>query len=219
MKRRGKMRKRLLGYYDYTVILTYCGMLTAFVGIFRVLASDYWGAVLCLMLAGVCDMFDGAIAATKKRTDSEKRFGIQIDSLSDLISFGVLPGIFVYIISDQNIIVGVIVSLFVLCALIRLAYFNVLEEDRQKETSERRKSYLGVPVTTIAILLPAVYLLYDYKLCKSIICFPILLVFIGIGYLLPVEIKKPGIIGKIGIMIVGILEVVGLLLFMGWGAT
>lgn len=213
------MRKRLLGYYDYTVILTYCGMLTAFAGIFRVLASDYWGAVLCLMLAGVCDMFDGAIAATKKRTDSEKRFGIQIDSLSDLISFGVLPGIFVYIISDQNIIVGVIVSFFVLCALIRLAYFNVLEEDRQKETSERRKSYLGVPVTTIAILLPAVYLLYDYKLCKSIICFPILLVFIGIGYLLPVEIKKPGIIGKIGIMIVGILEVVGLLLFVGWGAT
>lgn len=212
------MRKRLLGYYDYTVILTYCGMLTAFVGIFRVLASDYWGAVLCLMLAGVCDMFDGAIAATKKRTDSEKRFGIQIDSLSDLISFGVLPGVFVYIISDQNTIVGVIVSLFVLCALIRLAYFNVLEEDRQKETSERRKSYLGVPVTTIAILLPAVYLLYDYQLCKSIICFPILLIFIGIGYLLPVEIKKPGIIGKIGIMIVGILEVVGLLLFVGWGA-
>ena len=194
-------------------------MLTAFVGIFRVLASDYWGAVLCLMLAGVCDMFDGAIAATKKRTDSEKRFGIQIDSLSDLISFGVLPGVFVYIISDKNTMVGVIVSLFVLCALIRLAYFNVLEEDRQKETSEKRKSYLGVPVTTIAILLPAVYLLYDYKLCKSIICFPILLIFIGIGYLLPIEIKKPGIIGKIGIMILGILEVVGLLLFVGWGAT
>ncbi len=213
------MRKRLLGYYDYTVILTYCGMLTAFVGIFRVLASDYWGAVLCLMLAGVCDMFDGAVAATKKRSDSEKRFGIQIDSLSDLISFGVLPGVFVYIISDQNAIVGVIVSLFVLCALIRLAYFNVLEEDRQKETSEKRKSYLGVPVTTIAILLPAVYLLYDYKLCKSIICFPILLIFIGIGYLLPVEIKKPGIIGKIGIMILGFIEVLGLLLFVGWGAT
>ena len=213
------MRKKLLGYYDYTVILTYCGMLTAFVGIFRVLASDYWGAVLCLMLAGVCDMFDGAIAATKKRTDSEKRFGIQIDSLSDLISFGVLPGVFVYIISDKNTMVGVIVSLFVLCALIRLAYFNVLEEDRQKETSEKRKSYLGVPVTTIAILLPAVYLLYDYKLCKSIICFPILLIFIGIGYLLPIEIKKPGIIGKIGIMILGILEVLGLLLFVGWGAT
>ena len=158
------MKKKLLGYYDYTVILTYCGMLSAFVGILRLLSQDYWNAVVCLMVAGVCDMFDGAVAATKTRTESEKRFGIQIDSLSDLISFGVFPGIFVYIISGKQTPVGVIAALFVLCALIRLAYFNVLEEERQRMTSEKRESYLGVPVTTIAILLPAVYLLYDHSL-------------------------------------------------------
>lgn len=83
--------------------------------------------------------------------------------------------------------------LFVLCALIRLAYFNVLEEERQRQTTESRKSYLGVPVTVIAVFLPAVYLLYDYRLCKGWFCFPLLLAVMGIGYLLPVEIKKPGV--------------------------
>ena len=47
------MKKKLLGYYDYTVILTYCGMLSAFVGILRLLSQDYWNAVVCLMVAGV----------------------------------------------------------------------------------------------------------------------------------------------------------------------
>lgn len=213
------MKKKLVGYYDYTVILTYCGMLFAFCGILQVIVQDYWAAVFCLLLAGVCDMFDGAVAATRVRTESEKRFGIQIDSLSDLISFGVLPGLFVYIISDKNILVGWIAALFVLCALIRLAYFNVLEEERQRETEEKRKSYLGVPVTTIAILLPAVYLLYDYKLCKNAVCFPLLLIFMGAGYLLPIEIKKPGAIGKVGILILGVFEALGMIFFMWWGAS
>lgn len=160
-------------------------------------------------------MFDGAVAATKTRTESEKRFGIQIDSLSDLISFGVFPGIFVYIISGKQTPVGVIAALFVLCALIRLAYFNVLEEERQRMTSEKRESYLGVPVTTIAILLPAVYLLYDHRLLKNLICFPVLLLLTGTGYLLPVEIKKPGVLGKAGILILGIAEAIVMLFFMG----
>ncbi len=210
------MKKKLLGYYDYTVVLTYCGMLSAFCGILQAIGQNYWNAVFCLMLAGVCDMFDGTVAATKMRTESEKRFGIQIDSLSDLISFGVLPGIFVYMISGKNPLAGMTASVFVLCALIRLAYFNVLEEERQKETAEKRKSYLGVPVTTIAVLLPAVYLLYDYKLCKTVVCFPVLLIFMGIGYLSPIEIKKPGAVGKIAIIVLGIFEAVWMMLFMGW---
>lgn len=213
------MKKKLLGYYDYTVILTYGGMLFAFCGILQVLGQEYRNAVLCLLLAGICDMFDGTVAATKDRTDSEKRFGIQIDSLSDLVSFGILPGLFVYLISEKNVFVGLIASLFVLCALIRLAYFNVLEEERQKQTPEKRKSYLGVPVTTIAVLLPAVYLLYDYRLCRSRLCFPILLILMGIGYLSPVEIKKPGTFGKIGLLLVGFFEVLGMLLFAVWGAS
>ncbi|MDD6058748.1 MAG: CDP-alcohol phosphatidyltransferase family protein [Clostridiales bacterium] len=212
------MKKKVLGYYDYTVILTYCGMLFAFCGILRVIGQEYWKAIFCLMIAGMCDMFDGAVAATKTRTVREKRFGIQIDSLSDLISFGVLPGIFVYMISDQNVWIGFISALFALCALIRLSYFNVLEEERQSQTSEKRKIYLGIPVTTVAIFLPMIYMGYDYKLFKNIICFPILLILMGIGFLSPIEIKKPGVMGKICIIILGIAEALGMMFFMGWDA-
>ena len=209
------MKKRLLGYYNYTVILTYSGMLSAFLGILKVMCGNYDGAVLCLMIAAVCDMFDGMVAATKARDDREKRFGIQIDSLSDLISFGVLPGVFVYRIAEERAWIGVIAAAFVLCALIRLAYFNVLEEERQKQTPEKRKSYLGVPVTVIAVMLPLVFLLYKEHICRNRICFPILLIVMGFAYLMPIEIKKPGIIGKIGLILLGILEGIGLLLFMG----
>lgn len=211
------MKRKILGYYDYTVILTYCGMFFAFQGILWAIGQNYWEAVLCLILAGVCDMFDGTVAATKTRTDSEKRFGIQIDSLSDLISFGVLPGVIVYMVSEKNPWVGMIASVFVLCALIRLAFFNVMEEERQQQTEEKRKSYLGVPVTTIAILLPMVYLAYNYRFCKNRALFPVLLVFTGIGYLSPVEIKKPGLPGKIVLLVLGMLEVAGMLLYFRWG--
>ncbi len=200
------MNRKPLGYYDYTVILTYCGMVSAFAGILRAVAQDYRGAVLFLILAGVCDMFDGAVASTKERDDREKRFGIQIDSLSDLISFGVLPGIFVCIISGGTIPVEIVAGLYVLCALIRLAYFNVLEEDRQKETTEKRKSYLGLPVTTIAVMLPLVYALHAYGVCRSMLWFPMLLLVMGTGFLLPVRIRKPDMAGRLCVVVLALLR-------------
>ena len=213
------MKKKLLGFYDYTVILTYCGMISAFVGITRAISGLYCDAVLCLIIAGVCDMFDGAVAATKERTTQGKTFGIQIDSLSDLISFGVLPGIFTYMISGQNGLVQVVAVVYTLCALIRLAYFNVLEEERQRQTAEKRDSYLGVPVTTIAITLPAAYILYDQSAGRNSFIFVLLLLVTAIGFLAPIQIKKPKLIGKICMIVVGALEVIGLLFVFLWGAA
>lgn len=83
----------MIGFYNYTVILTYLGTVSGFTGITYVLSGDIRAALICLMISGFCDMFDGKIASTRKRTPQEKRFGIQIDSLSDLICFGLLPGI------------------------------------------------------------------------------------------------------------------------------
>ena len=54
----------MLGYYNYTVILTYLGMLAGFTGITSAVDGDVHTALLCLMLSGICDMCDGAIAST-----------------------------------------------------------------------------------------------------------------------------------------------------------
>lgn len=109
-----------------------------------------------LLFSGLCDTFDGKVARSKKnRTEQMKKFGIQIDSLSDLIAFGVLPaciGIallrcglrttlpsgFTRYIFEKNpmlvqIILTIIAVLYVLAAMIRLAYFNVLEEEGEKQ--------------------------------------------------------------------------------------
>lgn len=210
------MERKTIGYYDYTVILTYCGMLTAVTGIFLSLHEYYWSAILCLMIAGVCDIFDGAVASTKDRNRSEKDFGIQIDSLSDLISFGVLPAVFVYMITGQSPAAGVICAGYVLCALIRLAYFNVLEEERQRVSTERRKIYLGLPVTAAAALLPIAYLIFHYGLIMRSAVFPVMLFLLGTGFLTPFEIRKPAIIGKIAIGAVAFLEMTAMFLGMGW---
>lgn len=210
------MKKGLLGYYNYTVVLTYMGMLSAFVGVLMVINRDFPTAIVCLMVAGVCDMFDGMVAATKERDLREKRFGIQIDSLSDLISFGVFPAVFVCVFLDCTLFSSVIVAFYLLAALIRLAYFNVLEEERQQQTTERRKVYLGLPVTTIALMLPAVHIAFDCGVFKNKLVYLILLVFVMVGFVSPFEIKKPNALGKIGMVILGILEVIGVLFLMGW---
>ena len=62
-----------LGIYDYTVVLTYISLGISVFGITRALEGDFRIAILCLALSGLCDMFDGKIARTKKnRTDDEK---------------------------------------------------------------------------------------------------------------------------------------------------
>lgn len=208
-------KKKIIGFYDYTVVLTYLGMFIAFVGIINVLNAEYISSLICLMAAGVCDMFDGAVASTKERTAYEKHFGIQIDSLCDLISFGVLPALFVYEISGRMRSVGALASVYLLCGLIRLAYFNVQEYERQQRTNEKREYYLGVPITTSAIILPFVYLLYDRFSAIGTAIFTVAIILLGMGFISGIEIKKPKIIGKIAMIIVGLAEMLGVLFLFG----
>lgn len=202
------MEKKILGYYDYTVLLTYMGMISGVSGIALVMHEKYSSAIFCLMIAGICDMFDGAVAATKKgRSDREKKFGIQIDSLSDLICFGVLPGLFLYQFSGRNYLSMIVTIEYILCALIRLAYFNVCEEERQKNEGGTRKYYQGLPVTSVALLLPAIYLFTNLKYI-----YISLIAVMGILFLSPLKIKKPKTIGKVILGVLGIVELFILIL-------
>lgn len=203
----------MIGYYNYTVVLTYLGMLISFKGIIDAMSGDLKGAVICLMLSGICDMFDGKIANTRTRTSSEKRFGIQIDSLSDFLSFGVLPAVIGYCLNPASKGYFYIACIYVLCALIRLAYFNVNEEERQRFTTAVRSTYQGLPVTTAAIIIPVTYIIssmmnqsfvYSFGLACMAICF-----------LLPIKVKKPYRKGNMIIGIAGSIELVLLMVGVG----
>ena len=157
-------------------------------------------------------MFDGTVASTKKdRTNDEKMFGIQIDSLSDLLCFGMLPACIVYSMNKGSHWFLVIPCFFVLCGLIRLAYFNVDETNRQNQTSEGRQYYQGLPITSSALLLPAVFEVCVYfKLSMFYVGMGALFV-IGIAYILPFRLKKIHTCGKIVMIVLGIVEFVLLL--------
>lgn len=80
----------MIGFYDYTVVVTYISLVSSILGMFCAIDGKLTLAVSCLAFSGLCDMFDGKIARTKKnRTDDEKSFGIQIDSLCDIVCFGI----------------------------------------------------------------------------------------------------------------------------------
>ena len=151
---------KFIGVYDYTVIVTYLSLISGFVGMSFAFKGNLLATVICILISGVCDMFDGVIARTKKnRTQDEKGFGIQIDSLCDIICFGVCPSIFLYF-SGLNSLLGISITVFyLLCGVIRLAFFNVLETNRQQHEGGCAKSYRGLPVTSAAIIYPLTYLI------------------------------------------------------------
>lgn len=155
------MNKRIkfIGIYDYTVILTYLSLFCAVLGMVLATRQQFTGAIVCLFAAGVCDAFDGIVARTKKnRTEDEKAFGIQLDSLCDVISFGFFPVCLCYHMGVDTAVGIIIMFLFCMCAVARLAFFNVLEAKRQQVEKGAAKSYRGLPVTTVSLLLPFVYL-------------------------------------------------------------
>ncbi len=150
---------RFIGYYNYTVVLTYMSLASAVLGIIMAFRGYPELAVAFLLLSGFCDLFDGVVARTKKdRTQDQKNFGIQIDSLSDVIAFGVLPAMIFYRLGVGGWLGILILVCYVLCGLIRLAFFNVLETRRQMNPDESAcaKEFRGMPITFSAIITPVV---------------------------------------------------------------
>ena len=225
----------MIGYYDYTVILTYISLVSAGLGIFISLHGDghpYIG-VFFLLICGLCDAFDGKVARTKKnRTEEECKFGIQIDSLSDLVAFGVLPAcigeaVLIQSIKYPNKVVRgtgnpqdivapilffMILMLYVLVAMIRLAYFNVQEEKRQKEEGGVRKYYEGLPVTSSSLIFPAIMLFQFMTPGDMTLLYFIGLAVTGVLFVSKIKIKKPTLKGILICIAIGAVEFVILLL-------
>lgn len=205
----------MIGIYDYTVLATYLALLLGLGGIHAAFQARPLPAMLALMLAGLLDAFDGRIARTKKnRTEQEKRFGIQIDSLNDLVCFGVLPAAIGWSTGCGRFWFLATMAFFVLCALIRLAYFNVSEEERQDRTNEHRRFYLGVPVTASAFVMPFFYLLALYLDLSCAAAYAFGAFVLGVLYITPLHVRKIGLRGVALAAVFGAAEFLALLHLM-----
>ena len=196
----------MIGFYNYTVWLTYIGMLSSVVGIGFACGGNITAAVICLMFSGFCDMFDGIVARTKKdRTDEERRYGIQLDSLSDVVCFGVLPVAIGYNIGATAWWQVAVMAAFALAGLIRLAYYNVTEETRQQQTTEKRKHYLGVPITSSALTVPLLFCFRGLLDGAFPIAYTLLLLVNGMLFVVPLQVKKPSKTGLAVMLVIGIV--------------
>lgn len=215
----------MIGIYNYTVILTYISLAAAVTGIGFAFTGNPYAATLCLMISGLADAFDGKVARTKKnRTDAEKNYGIQLDSLADVIAFGVLPVAIGFGVGMTNWYFWPIGAIFVIAALTRLAHFNVMEEEYAKVKKERNLSFIGLPTTSVALFLPLVIIvkvLFEIYLPAMEQYFPFIfaafLLIVAIMFVVKINfVNKPNNRRLIAYIIMGVIEIsaIGVLLWL-----
>jgi CDP-diacylglycerol--serine O-phosphatidyltransferase len=143
------------GVFLVPATITSLGLLSGFYSMVSSLGGHFELAASMILLALVCDGLDGRVARMS-RTSS--RFGVEYDSLSDVVAFGAAPAIMIYSWALKPIgRFGIaITGFYVLCSALRLARFNV-----QTGSIDKRR-FVGLPVPGAAMLLAAIALSYSY---------------------------------------------------------
>jgi len=155
----GRRRRRIpplrKGVYIVPNLFTTAGLFAGFYSVIATLNSSYDLAAAMILLAQLCDMLDGRIA---RLTHSTSSFGIQYDSLADLIAFGVAPGILVYewALRPWGRWGWLAATLYVTCGALRLARFNV------QVASAEKRYFIGLPIPAAADVVAATVLLYYF---------------------------------------------------------
>lgn len=199
----------MIGKWNGSVVLTYLGLACAVTGIFlAVTGGKVTYAFVCLMLAGIFDLFDGPVARKFKRNEEEKKFGIEIDSIVDVVSFIALP-IAIFTAMGMNFWPFVILYiLYAVAGAARLAYFNAVTADSEGPV----KYYTGLPVTFAALIFPLFYLL---SLPLENLIFTIIYAFVILAvtvlYVLKVKVPKPH---GIAYAVLGVIAIVLLAVFL-----
>ncbi len=146
-------------------------------------------------------MLDGFVARKCKRTDEEKAFGVELDSLVDVFSFIAFPIVFLSSIGLNEWYNLAIFVIFAICGVARLGYFNVVTADSSKAV----KHYEGLPVTLTALVFPIFYL---FKLCVDASLLSLIMTvvtfLVALLFVLRIKIKKPG---KISYLIFGLIAI------------
>lgn len=198
----------MIGYYNKSVIVTYFALVMSVCAMAAAMNGSIRLAMIILMICGMCDMIDGPIARRCKRNDDEKSFGIQIDSLCDLVCFGACPASICMSIAGINAFTVIAAAFYTLAGVIRLGYFNVQEIKRVQVETGRRKYYDGLPITSGALILPLVAVIDIFLNGFNAFIYPAALLAIGIMFIAPVHIPKLRLGGMICCAMIGIVVLI-----------
>ena len=194
------MKKIFLGVYHPSVLLTYLGLSISLYGVF--FSKSLAFSLILLILAGLCDTFDGMVANAFQRNDLEKAFGVQIDSLSDIISFGVFPvQIYLQYFAKLGVVSFLLSVLYLLSVVTRLAYFNVSD-------GEKKDYFTGLAVTYASFFIPLYGLLSVYFSIEKILPGEILYALLAFFFVFNFKMKKPSLKSRIGLLFLAVLFVI-----------
>lgn len=148
------------GIYILPNTLTLCGMFSGFFAILSAINGNFLYAAYAILIANIFDGLDGWIA---RLTNTSTRFGIELDSLSDLVAFGVAPSVMMYKwgLAPFGRLGWAAAFLFVACGALRLARFNI-----QTGTTES-KAFKGMPIPAAASILSSI-VIYYYEFWKGL---------------------------------------------------
>ncbi|HEY8514272.1 MAG TPA: CDP-diacylglycerol--serine O-phosphatidyltransferase [Candidatus Binatia bacterium] len=151
-ERRASLQK---GVYILPNLFTTGGLLLGVYAIIAASRGDFLTAAVTICVAHLCDGLDGRIA---RLTNTTSQFGVEYDSLADLVAFGVAPGILAYhwALEPWGAWGWLAVGLFIACGALRLARFNV------QSTYAEKKSFVGLPIPAAADMIAATVLLYYF---------------------------------------------------------
>jgi len=168
------MRK---GIYILPSAITLCGMFAGFFAIISAVNGRFFLASWAIIIAGVFDGLDGAVA---RLTNTSTSFGVELDSLSDAISFGVAPAVMVYTwaLAPFGRVGWAVAFLFTACGALRLARFNV-----QKASTEKLY-FTGMPIPAAAGTIAANVMFFDLMGWKHVGSFYVLLLTIVLSVLM-----------------------------------
>lgn len=146
----GKLRKGIF------ILPSFITTLSFFCGFYALIASfngHYYYAAIAIILAGLFDFLDGKVA---RLTNTTSHFGMEYDSLSDLMSFGIAPGFLVYSWALQPFgrIGWMAAFLYVICGALRLARFNTLVQ-----TGKASNQFVGLPIPAAALVIASLVIM------------------------------------------------------------
>ncbi|WP_333653463.1 CDP-diacylglycerol--serine O-phosphatidyltransferase [Dissulfurispira sp.] len=152
-KHKREERKPKKGVYLLPNTITLCGMFAGFYAILSAINGNFLHAAWAIVIANIFDGLDGWIA---RLTNTTTRFGIELDSLSDLVAFGVAPAVMMYKWSliPFGRLGWAAAFLFVACGALRLARFNV------QTGSPGSKAFKGMPIPGAATVLASIVIFY-----------------------------------------------------------
>ena len=132
-------------------LITMCNLSFGVAAILTTLNDAYSYSVLFIFISAFLDRYDGKVA---RKFNQESELGKQLDSMGDIISFGIAPALLIYamILSDFGIIGTLFTILYIACGAFRLARFNI---------SEAKGYFIGLPITAAGTLLTVSYFLFS----------------------------------------------------------